>query len=99
MRRFHSAVSDARWQHAKQLALSIGSEIRFPSPRYPSYEASDFYLGGSISHCTHCISWSHNGNVRISPHPAQALRTPFQGDAASIRKMLAVNRVMATLVK
>ena len=33
-----------------KMALSINERFGFPLPLYSSYEASDFYLGGSVSH-------------------------------------------------
>ena len=33
-----------------KMALSIDERFGFPFPLYPSYEVSDFYLGGFASH-------------------------------------------------
>jgi len=33
-----------------KMALSIDERFGFPVPLYPSYEVSDFYLGGFASH-------------------------------------------------
>ena len=33
-----------------KMALSIDERFGFPLPLYPSYEVSDFYLGGFASH-------------------------------------------------
>jgi hypothetical protein len=33
-----------------RMALSIDERFGFPLPLYPSYEVSDFYLGGFASH-------------------------------------------------
>src|SRR4029077_3038343 len=49
----------------------------FSPPRYPSYEASDFCLGGSISHCTHLLF--------LVAHPYRGF-SPVRLEGRSIRR-------------
>src|SRR4029077_16744903 len=53
---------------------------------YPSYEASDFYLGGSISHCTHLHFLVAQPDVNLSAQPAP-LKQTRQSNGLSVARI------------